>query len=94
MLKLAVPLIPPTRTIPGRPIQKRFLEPDVETRLLAFDPFMPENLVSLGQEFPVELRFPGLANVVNFDRVHHERVGTDFAAVSLQISATNAGPSY
>jgi hypothetical protein len=91
---LPAPLFDPTRPMPNYPIQECFLESNIVSRLLTFDPFMPKDLIPLDEEFLIEIQVFNAAGAVNFQCVHGEYAAPDFAGASLQIAATNTGRWY
>src|SRR5450631_4461296 len=74
-LGLLHPLVSPAVTIFHNPIAQRLLEADVRSGLLALDPLMFHNLLSLGQELFVE---NGVLNELRLFPLRGGHLGTVF----------------
>jgi hypothetical protein len=48
------PAIAPTTTVPHDPIEQSLLETDIVSNLLALDPLVAKNLLTLREKLPVE----------------------------------------
>ncbi len=63
----------PSRAVPYNPVEERLFKADVMPRLLAFDPFVPEDLLTLSQKLFVKKRI--------LDQVISGGTGTSASAV-------------
>jgi hypothetical protein len=67
---MARPAIPPTTTVPHDPVEQSLLETDIVSNLLAFDPLVTKDLLTLREKLPVEHGITNKGNALVVGGIH------------------------